>query len=269
MAKYFYNNVELPDINTVWTDNETYPYAVIEKSQYGDSLYFLHMLQTAPYIEGNNIYLPGDRLYCSTNAESTWGTVNSGTGPLPFGKGFITWSSTDILNEDGTLYLAASAPVPVSPSPIDADLYIKKGNKVFKVDGNASSGTGSSCNCPNIITANSKAELPDPSTVPEGTIAIVPSEAWGVFEYYDDIYTSLTVLDDDSIAALNKITKQGTASHFWYKRNGVVSDFATTLLCTRTDMGESVIYTSTPYANLIYVFAYQDGQWGAQVLAGE
>ena len=31
----------------------------------------------------------------------------------------------------------------------------------------------------NIITANSKAELPDPSTVAEGTIALVPSEGGG------------------------------------------------------------------------------------------
>ena len=31
----------------------------------------------------------------------------------------------------------------------------------------------------NIITANSKAELPDPSTVAEGTIAMVPSEGGG------------------------------------------------------------------------------------------
>ena len=30
MSKYLYNGVELPDINEVWTDKETYPYITLE-----------------------------------------------------------------------------------------------------------------------------------------------------------------------------------------------------------------------------------------------
>lgn len=35
---------------------------------------------------------------------------------------------------------------------------------------------GDGCNCPNFINADSIDELPDPATVPEDTIAFVPSE---------------------------------------------------------------------------------------------
>lgn len=35
---------------------------------------------------------------------------------------------------------------------------------------------GDGCNCPNFITADSVDDLPDPATVPEGTIAFVPCE---------------------------------------------------------------------------------------------
>lgn len=52
---------------------------------------------------------------------------------------------------------------------INADQYIKAGDKVYKVAGGSASGR-------NIITANSREELPDPSTVAEGTIAFVPSK---------------------------------------------------------------------------------------------
>lgn len=55
---------------------------------------------------------------------------------------------------------------------INADQYIKAGDKVYKVAGGSASGR-------NIITANSRAELPDPSTVAEGTIAFVPSSGGG------------------------------------------------------------------------------------------
>lgn len=36
---------------------------------------------------------------------------------------------------------------------------------------------GDGCNCPNFIIADSVDELPDPATVPEDTIALVPSDS--------------------------------------------------------------------------------------------
>lgn len=49
---------------------------------------------------------------------------------------------------------------------INGKAYVKKGDKVYEVSGGGS----------NFIFANSKEELPDPSTVPENTVGLVPSE---------------------------------------------------------------------------------------------
>ena len=51
---------------------------------------------------------------------------------------------------------------------INGKAYVKKGNKVYEVGGGS-----------NIITADSVEQLPDPASVPEGTIALVKSEGAG------------------------------------------------------------------------------------------
>lgn len=48
---------------------------------------------------------------------------------------------------------------------INGKAYVKVGDKVYEVGGGS-----------NIITADSVEQLPDPASVPEGTIALVPSE---------------------------------------------------------------------------------------------
>lgn len=50
---------------------------------------------------------------------------------------------------------------------INGKAYIKKGDKLYEVGGGGNA---------NFIFANSKEELPDPSTVPENTVGLVPSE---------------------------------------------------------------------------------------------
>lgn len=60
---------------------------------------------------------------------------------------------------------------------------------------------GQSGGAANIITANSKDELPDPSTVPEGTIALVPSAEGVTLTSPNGTVYRLTVSDDGTLAA--------------------------------------------------------------------
>ena len=63
-----------------------------------------------------------------------------------------------------------------------------------------SGGSGGSGGDTNIIFADSVDELPDPSTVPEGSIAIVPSEGVTLTSPNGTVYC-LTVSDDGTLAA--------------------------------------------------------------------
>lgn len=117
---YLYNGVELPDINTVWTDKETYPYAHITRFDGGTyTIYNLKLSQLpaegsadknvttpAPYMSFQIDSSNPDWVFkrASTTGESTAGTP-------------LLWSNHDILRPDGTVYLAATDPIPVNPAP--------------------------------------------------------------------------------------------------------------------------------------------------------
>ena len=126
MANYLYNGVELPDINEVWTDKETYPYAVIQDVLNGtmNPYYWLYTMGT--YVTANNADA-SDPDYCINRSgnrtkpyrsyylkDGVWnlysdkasGAVIVGDGDYP-----AFWSSYDILRKDGTLYLAGSDPI--------------------------------------------------------------------------------------------------------------------------------------------------------------
>lgn len=125
MANYLYNGVELPDINTVWTDKTTYPYANIalwDFPEYGVLAYVL----TVSAVQFSNTS-SGVQLNSGGNWEQygamdgTWEFSDSGTSQLfleqlPTTK--IVWTSVDVPNTDGSVYLAASNPVPVGGSKL-------------------------------------------------------------------------------------------------------------------------------------------------------
>lgn len=89
---------------------------------------------------------------------------------------------------------------------INGKAYIKKGDKLYEVGGGGNA---------NFLFANSKEELPDPSTVPENTVGLVPSEesAGGglpVVElettlYLDGDDNSMSDSDTEKLSALNGI----------------------------------------------------------------
>lgn len=121
---YLYNGVQLPDINTVWTDKETYPYAVIR--QMADGSYCLYLCSAvatygktlvsyyAKYPTGSyciSYNCSGDSWISDTQWLPSSSTITVGDSNNP-----AMWSNHDIMNTDGTTYLAASDPVPVYES---------------------------------------------------------------------------------------------------------------------------------------------------------
>ena len=115
MANYLYNGAELPDIDTVWTDKEAYPYAFIQTTTNGGAC--LRLSSGIPYcdgtyIRGENISYKGYDFFAGETVWAFYKTTANYTGPY-FGIEHSLWASADILNEDGTVYLAASEPVPV------------------------------------------------------------------------------------------------------------------------------------------------------------
>ena len=135
MANYLYNGVELPNINTVWTDRKTYPFAYINYS-FGN--YYLVLTTVLFYVYFSNdkrygVYSPtGTRLeHPLSKTTGEWRTDYMPPQPT---SGALTsnpiWASHDMFRvnkketDSGTFYettdiiaLAASEPVPVNPAP--------------------------------------------------------------------------------------------------------------------------------------------------------
>ena len=120
MANYLYNGVELPDINAVWTDKETYPYAAVITVATNQYLFFISSMPFEWDAVTNAMVSTGTAVAKSYGAEvgytewvydsdSNWvdgTTMYSGLVPH--------WSNYDILNADGSIYLTASDPVAIA-----------------------------------------------------------------------------------------------------------------------------------------------------------
>ena len=129
MANYLYNGVVLPDINEVWTDKETYPYACITiDTSNGYDLYILScsavdMFITSGGVVANNgsgkfilyvLIADEDAARENDAVANEWCLAGENEGNTLFGTpDSLIYSNRDILNTDGTVYLAASEPVPV------------------------------------------------------------------------------------------------------------------------------------------------------------
>lgn len=127
---YSYNGVVLPEINSVWTDKETYPYAVMKRNVLSDGSikYNLRLLDIKPIHIGNDVvccYWPSGMflygtwdLYPDVNGWSGLNGIEVGgplTSQLTNGKEEkLLWANTDILSDDGTIYLSASEPIPIN-----------------------------------------------------------------------------------------------------------------------------------------------------------
>ena len=106
-GKMLYNGVELPELPE-W-DKVAYPYACIAKiSGNYRAIFSQTILVHNATVNVTNVKSPNLR-YELSNGE--WVALSeTGAFTIP---GKQTWTSYDILNEDGTVFLAASEPVPV------------------------------------------------------------------------------------------------------------------------------------------------------------
>lgn len=132
MTNYYYNEIELPDINTVWTDKDKYPYAqiaIFTNSTTENMVYLLRLLTTeGKVLSGGLVGVTSVYRYNANNPEKGWYQYN-----FSYGAGLVVWANYDVYYKDdvadvgGTLYLKGSDPVPVGgvPTLTERDLYRK------------------------------------------------------------------------------------------------------------------------------------------------
>lgn len=110
-----YNGVMLPNINTVWTDKETYPYAFVVESTMAAGVFELFCCSEPFVWDGEGVNASGVLIssYAWTSSVSSWQVIVEN---VEWDQTYVTplvWSSYDFLNTDGTVYLAASDPIPL------------------------------------------------------------------------------------------------------------------------------------------------------------
>lgn len=118
---YLYNGIELPELPE-W-DKETYPYVFMYVINYlGKYLATLYC-----FSEPHHLTVPNDKGVYAIGVflgekylTGGFSELTEETGTDPNGHRITTsphWANYDILNNDGTLYLAASDPIPVGSAP--------------------------------------------------------------------------------------------------------------------------------------------------------
>lgn len=114
---YLYNGREFPDINDFWTDKESYPRAcIIQGLGFYNAEFHSGENKIVVYSNAQFTYAETETVCYASKRESDeqWSTT-AYTERIGGDTQYATviWSNYDIYNEDGTLYLSASEPVPV------------------------------------------------------------------------------------------------------------------------------------------------------------
>lgn len=110
-----YNGVKLPNIDSVWTDKEAYPYSCIFVAGNGaiTGLY----IATVPFVRNSKNMLSFNSdgfLSCYTINDGSWEFAFSDTvvnNESTYSGMDVVWTNTNILNSDNSTYLAASDPI--------------------------------------------------------------------------------------------------------------------------------------------------------------
>lgn len=126
MPNYLYNGIELPQLPE-W-DKSIYPYAVIVKQGYFTTYYKLRCYATISYYTdvdgerkfgGDGTVAIGYQVPVTDATNSAWESVGEIDVSTVVGEhsvsddnsGNLMWANFDVLNTDGTIYLAASKPI--------------------------------------------------------------------------------------------------------------------------------------------------------------
>jgi hypothetical protein len=121
---YLYNGVELPDINTVWTDKATYPYAMITRSIHG-GICSLDVCGNMPYYTERSYSGESYEPAVVASPPSKHFAIVDGSWELSLefdsdysGLSYLTgtfeliWTNVDVMNKDnGSVYFNGSDPV--------------------------------------------------------------------------------------------------------------------------------------------------------------
>lgn len=116
---YLYNGVRLPKLPE-W-DREKHPFAYVTFSKtledLGFDAYHLHVSDTIEYgvNESGNRGIKGWSIASvNRHTDTNWNVmdISDASPSYPYYQNSM-WANFDVLNEDGSLYLAASEPIPV------------------------------------------------------------------------------------------------------------------------------------------------------------
>ena len=144
MDKFIYGTCEtpLPDIYSVYTPElqKTYPYAVIWIAFVTNTIY-LDILKEIDFSSAGILHTTKeDSLFALCSGDS-WSEFKASTSNGQIVGSQIKWTNTDLLNYDGSVYLAASDPIPVGTAPALDPLSLfmgwKAGNWVARQRGKA------------------------------------------------------------------------------------------------------------------------------------
>lgn len=128
MGRYLYNGVEYPALPD-W-DKKTYPYACMHFQGAQCFLYIFsepkHLIKeiTTGYmttaVRAGESYMTA---YAVRNGEFPEPKVNTAEAEGVYLR--PDWANYDVQNSDGTIYLAASEPIPVGGEPIDPTSFMQ------------------------------------------------------------------------------------------------------------------------------------------------
>ena len=132
---YLYNGVELPAPPAGWNKN-SHPYALINQDPMYHNYWFRAysdpvIVLTKGTVSGGFADGEAEAISCELNGED-WGEPYAFTTSAYTVVGEV-WTNHDILNLDGTTYLAASDPIPVSsftPDPISMTMGWLVGRRI-------------------------------------------------------------------------------------------------------------------------------------------
>ena len=136
---YLYNGVELPELPE-W-DKQSHPNAVITSSMSG-ALVLLGVGTLYYYTQSGGRYVfafKDSTTYRAKNGEwvlyddGTWYENRPIASPDEEYSDFVVWTDTDILSQSGSVWLAASDPIPISsftPDPISMTMGWLVGRRI-------------------------------------------------------------------------------------------------------------------------------------------